>query len=291
MDSKSPSSKLGSLAAVMAVGALVAACSVAGSGGGSPEVSTGPNPTPAGGFYLRAWQTQALAPQYTFGWMPVVTIANGTYIDGNVVVPAIYPGPLWSPPFARSISQQGIDTIVAEAQKQGLLGSRSNFEESMMPGGISAHIDLSVNGKTYSLTGQPDLLTRCRCVPEPGQPAAFSAFWQKLTGLDAWIPADLGPSAAFEPSRVAVLTVPPVTPAEGFTPQVVDWPLAVKFVDFGTAMGWQESRCGVVSGTDLEKLLPLLRNGNQLTRFKDSSGLERSLQARALVPNEPSPCG
>ena len=38
---------------------------------GRPDASP-----PAGGFYLRAWQTQALAPQYTFGWLPAVTIAG-----------------------------------------------------------------------------------------------------------------------------------------------------------------------------------------------------------------------
>jgi hypothetical protein len=269
---------------------LVAGCTAGSGAGPTAEPSSPDGPPPAGGFYLRAWQTQALAPQYTFAWLPVTTIANGIYIDGQIAVPAIYPGPLWAGPVARSISQKGIDAIVAEARRLEMLGSRTDFIESPAAGSILGHIDLAVDGKVYNLTGDPSLLARCRCIPDPGTPAAFAAFWQRLTDLAGWLPDELGPSEPYEPSRIAVLTVPPSGPATGITANEVTWPLATPFADFGEPMGSETMRCGVVWGTDLAVLLPLVKTSSQLTRFVDSRGARISLQVRALVPDEPSPC-
>jgi hypothetical protein len=97
---------------------------------GTSTPSPSPSPAPSGsssanGFYLRAWQTQALAPQYTFAWLPLATISDGKFIDGMVAVPAIYPGPLWVGPSVRRSAPKGIDAIVAEARKQGLLGQKA----------------------------------------------------------------------------------------------------------------------------------------------------------------------
>jgi len=153
----------------------------------------------ANGFYLRSWQTQALAPQYTFDSLPLVTISDGQFIDGMVAVPAIYPGPLWTGLSARPISANGIDAIVVEARKQGLLGTKSDFADQTMAGAALGHIRLIVDGKTYDLTGDPDALTRCRCVPESGTSAAFAAFWQKLSDLDAWLPAELAAPLRMSP--------------------------------------------------------------------------------------------
>src|SRR5664280_3452396 len=83
-------------AAGLLVAALVlAGCVGSGSGGsggsGGPSSSPAPSAAPStpvsiGGFYLRAWQTQALAPQYTFGWLAPVTISDGQFIDGNIAI-------------------------------------------------------------------------------------------------------------------------------------------------------------------------------------------------------------
>jgi hypothetical protein len=272
------------------VSALVAGCTAGSGAGPTAEPSSPDGSPPAGGLYLRAWQTQALAPQYTFAWPPLATIANGTYVDGQVAVPAIYPGPLWVGPSAQTITQKGIDAIVAEARRQGLLGDRTDFTDSPALGSTLGHLDLAVDGKVYSLTGDPSLLTRCRCIPDPGTPAAFAAFWQRLTDLAGWLPDELGPSEPYEPSRIAVLTVPPSEPAAGITANEVPWPLATPFAGFGKPMGSEAMRCGVVSGADLAALLPVVRTSSQLTRFVDSRGARMSLQVRALVPDEPSPC-
>jgi hypothetical protein len=291
------------LAGALAISILFAGC-VTGAGGAgsstpgeSPSASTSGSPSagPSGsssanGFYLRVWQTQALAPQNMFDWLPVVTISDGKFIDGRVAVPAIYPGPLWIGLSVRTISAKGIDAIVAEARKQGLLDTKVDFADQAVPGAVLGHIQLIVDGKTYDLTGDPDALTRCRCIPAPGSSAAYAAFWQELSDLDAWLPAELGSSAPYEPERVAVLAAPPSEPASGITPNEVAWPLSMPFSAFGTALGNDGSRCGVVSGADLAKLMPVIQAQNQLTRFVDSAKVKDSLKVRVLVPGEEGPC-
>jgi hypothetical protein len=285
------------------VAALVAGC-VTGSGAAAPPAgspsaapssgageASSPSPTPNPSFYLRAWQTQALAPQYTFGVLPQATISGGVFINGLIAVPAIYPGPLWVQPVAQTISQAGIDAIVAEARKDGLFDGNSEFIDQALMGGVDAHLVMVVDGTTYDLTGDPTALTRCRCAnPDPGTAAAFAAFWQKLTGLNEWLPDDLGPSAPYEPARLAVLAMPPSEPATGVTANQVPWPLATPFSKLGTAMGNETFRCAVVSGADLEILLPVVKQSSQITRFEDSEGTADSLVVRALVPGEASPC-
>jgi hypothetical protein len=55
-------------------------------------------------------------------------------------------------------------------------------------------------------------------------------------------------------------------------------------------MGNDANRCAVVSGADLGKLEPVVKQSNQLTRFVDSAGVKDSLQVRVMVPGEPNPC-
>jgi hypothetical protein len=305
MLSISPRSSLGArLAGVVALSIALAGCVAAGGGGSTGPTSPTQPPSeapsasalaaPSGassasGFYLRAWRTQALAPQYTFTWLPVATVSGGQFIDGMVAVPAIYPGPLWVGPSVRTITQKGIDTIVAEARQLGLLGSKSDFTGTPRPGAAVGHIQLVFDGKTYDLTGNPDSPI-VASTPSPGTGGAFDAFWQKATSLAMWIPDELGPSSPYEPARLAVLALPPTDATSGIAPREVPWPLATPFAAFGSAMGNDASRCAVVAGADLATLLPVVRQSNQLTRFVDSAGVKDSLLVRVMVPDEPSPC-
>jgi hypothetical protein len=87
------------------------------------------------------------------------------------------------------------------------------------------------------------------------------------------------------------MVVPPATASSGLPTNEVAWPLA-DFATFGVLMPGASdgSRCGTVFGDDLDSLLPVILNANQLTVFVDGSGAKQSLNGRALVPLEPSPC-
>jgi hypothetical protein len=279
---------------------LVLAGCVAGTGGrasSSPTASSAPEasatPTdsaPAGGFYLRAWQTQALAPQYTFGWLPVVTIADGRYIDGRVAIPAIYPGPIYIGPFERTISAKGVEAIVAEARADGLLGDKSDFNTRVAPGSITAHIRIVIDGVTHDLTG-PMPTDASTTTIAPGTAGAFAAFWNRVGTIETWLPGELGQSETYSPASIAILLAPPADAPTGITAREVAWPLASPFSAFGGPYGGSVYGCATVTGADLAKLLPVVQASNALTRFVDSTGAKVSLQVRVLLPGEASPCG
>jgi hypothetical protein len=241
------------------------------------------------GFYLRAWRSQALPLQSTFGWLPAVTIADGKFYDGMVAIPAIYPGPIYTALSYRPISSKGIDQIVGEARTDGLLGTKSDFVEQPMPGSITCHVQLIVDAVTHELTGQCASAVAQNSVA-PGSSDAFAAFWNRLTSLSVWLGPELGSSTVFVPSSLAVLVGPPAEAQSGIAPNEKPWPLTTPFASFGSPMGSADSRCAVVSGADLALLLPAVEAGNQLTRFVDSQAVKRSLEVRVLLPGEPGPC-
>ncbi|HYM82775.1 MAG TPA: hypothetical protein VEY67_01315 [Candidatus Dormibacteraeota bacterium] len=275
---------------VATLAAALAGCVAAGPNGSS---SPGASPSPTG-FSLLAWTTQAVAPESAFATPARLAIADGRLIDTAVAVPAIYPGPLLVEPFARPISAHGIATIEDALRAGGLTISR-DFTGGTLPGGVVAHLAVVLDGQRVELSGDPTRLVRsdcasgARCVPEPGTPEAFAAFWQQLTGdPDSWLGADLGAQARYDAERLAILAVPPVPAAAPIEPGTVAWPLA-PFSSFGTA--YAGGRCGTVSGAGAGTLLPVLRIANSITRFRDSTGDTRSLVTRVLLPGETDACG
>ena len=252
-----------------------------------PTPTTNPNPSssPSAAFYLRGWYTQALAPKYTFSWLPPVTISDGAYINGNVAVPAIFPGPLMILPVARPMSDAGIATLEDEAQSLGLLQGNGDFTGgNPKPGAKLAHIELVIDGVKHELTGDPSLSVLCdrgRCTADPGTPQAFTAYWNELGMLDLWMPDQLGASAQYTPERVALLlTDPGDTAAWSPPPTLVDWPLDTQLASAG---------CLTLTGDDLATMLPVLQSANSLTLFAQA-GTYRQPAVRPLVPGEPSPC-
>lgn len=225
----------------------------------------------------------------------MLTIKDGIAIDGNVAVPAIYPGPLLIVPFSRSISAAGIAAIVDEARRLGLLGDVTDFTgDSVMPGSRVGQIRLVVDGLTYDLVGNPDLAVRCggaRCQADAGSPEAFGAFWQELTFLDSWVGTELGAPGQYTPERLAVLFTDPARPEPGLEQQLATWPLDETFhvigVDFPGQAG---ARCVTLSGDDLDTVLPVLLRANQLTVFNDTVDTLRSAIAVVVVPGADSPC-
>jgi len=292
---------------VCAVAAALVGCVSAGS---TPAPTIGPcrdcaisaSPTPEGscgclssasagasdssaGFYLRAWQTQALAPQYTFGQLPEATVSDGEYIDGLVAIPTIYPGPIYTPLSTQTISDTGIAAIVAEIRADGLLAGNGDFSSGLMPGAVAAHLHLVIDGASYDLIG-PLPSGANETGAAPGGADAFEAFWNRITDLSRWLGPDLVPSVPYTPTSLAVMLMPPDTVSGPAVPADVAWPLPGTFASFGAA-GLADYRCAVVSGTELDALLPVMQNANQLTRFVDSTGAKMSLTARALLPGEP----
>lgn len=247
------------------------------------------------GFYLRAWYTQALPPGATFSWMPLLTIVDGTLIDGNVAVPAIFPGPLMITPVARWISDAGIAAIIDEARRQGLLGDVTDFTGgALMPGGQLAQLELVIDGQRRVLTGDPERIVRCggaRCIADPGTPEAFAAFWQQLVNAQSWLGSELGATVQYQPVRVALLLTAPQANDPQLSPAPVAWPFDTPLTEAGVSFpGAEGDRCVTLSGDALAAVLPTLQTGTQLTTFVDQAGNLAAPVVRVLVPGEESPC-
>lgn len=258
---------------------------------------TPPSSAPGSGFYLRAWYAQALPPRATFSWLPVLTITDGTVIDGNVAVPAIYPGPLLIVPTARWISDAGSAAIADQARQLGLLSGETDFSgPDVMPGSRTGRLEIIVEGVSYELGGNPDAPVRCdapgRCVAEPRTPQAFAAFWQMLLNLDPWLGDELGARVPYRPETVAVLFIAPVS-AEPRLERLVTWPFDDEtFLEVGVEFpgGEPSERCRTYAGQAAATLLPVLLGADQATVFHDAVDSTRSLVAAVLVPGQESPC-
>jgi len=254
------------------------------------------SPSPAADFYLRAWTSQALPPQATFGWAPMLTIADGLLLDGNVAVPAIYPGPLTITPFARTISDEGTAALIDEARVLGLLGEQTDFTGGgIPPGGQTSQIEMVTDGQSRVLMGDPLISVACnsdgRCPAEPGTPEAFSAFWQELMSAQTLLEGALGPVGEYEPERVAVLLTAPPVEEPGLSPEPVAWPLQTPLAETGVEFPGEDGvRCVTLQGEDLAEVFPILQAGNSLTTVVDGQDTQAGLQVRVLVPREESPC-
>jgi hypothetical protein len=244
-------------------------------------------------FYLRAYFTQALPPRNTFNWLASLTVADGLLLDGNVAIPMIFPGPLTILPIARPITPAGIQMLVDEARRLGLLSDKTDYTGGQpMPGARLAQLQLIVDGVTYDLTGNPDLqivCVRAPCEAPPGTPEAFAAFWQELMMAQTWLDAELGPVQQYQPARVALLLTTPTN--QGMANRPVDWPFDTPLAEAGVEYpGEAGDRCVTLSGDALAAVWPTLRDGTQLTVFVDSAGTRAAPIVRVLVPGDESPC-
>ena len=90
------------------------------------------------GYWLRMTTSQAIPPLDRFGLPPTSIItADGQYLVQGIV-PAIFPGPLVIPMFARQVSDEGRAEIIQWARDLGLLDGQTDFTgDNALPGGIT----------------------------------------------------------------------------------------------------------------------------------------------------------
>jgi hypothetical protein len=267
----------------------LAACSGAGP---SPSPPPSPGATPESGVLLRVTQLQALPPAATFPWTPSIVIT----LDGRVLVggavPAIYPGPILAPIIERQLSPAGWGAIVAEARRAGLLSGAGDFTSGEVPpGGVTARLQLAVDGRDHDLVGDPSRVMMCitaPCDPAPGSPEAFAGFLVRLSDLASWLPGALGPERVHVPAGFAVLVGQPPTEEPGLSGPLVAWPLAAGFAGLGKPLAdGSGGRCGTLAGADAAALWPALQAATQLTRWSDPvDGSLHGIVVRPILPGD-----
>jgi hypothetical protein len=122
--------------------------------------------------------------------------------------------------------------------------------------------------------------------------AALYALETKLAELRSWLPAgSVGEDAPYEPTamRVYVTDGAPGGPGGALHEPDVTWPLATPLAAFGapipTPLAGGPTRCGVVDGPDLLKLLRKVEVANELSPWV-SEGRRFALSFRPLLPDE-----
>jgi hypothetical protein len=287
---------------VTALTVIVAACSSSnGTPNGTPSgASTSPvgsTPVPsmdpaAQTYWLRATFTQALPPLNRFGGQSYAVITGDGQSVTQLALPTVYPGPLLPNLVARQVTEAGRTAILKSARDLGLLNGTSDFNTGpLLAGGVSGRIELTVDGKRVTITGNPNALMECvttPCEPPPGSAAAFAEFWRELGDLPSWIPNEMSPESAYVAPAYAILVGPAPEQDPNFTQPPLDWPLAQPLALFGGPVANGSYRCGTVSGTDADTLLPSLQAANQLTQWVQGPKTNATfgLTVRPMVPGE-----
>ena len=178
------------------------------------------------------------------------------------------------------------------AESLGLLGRQTDFPAGTgIVGGITAHVELTVDGKRVTLSGSPDAEARCgtaTCSPAPSTPEAFGSFWRQLLDLQTLLGSELGPETAYTPTTYSILVGAAPVPDPALGANIVDWPLAASLATFGVAVANGQARCATVTGDTAATLGRAFAKANSLSQWTQDPATSASfgLTVRALVPGE-----
>jgi hypothetical protein len=279
-------------AALLAIAAIAVACvGSAGAAGSTPS----PKPVDPDKVIFRvSWEGGFVTPDMLLGRLPMVAV----YADGRVItegpVLAIYPGPFMPNLQERTLSEAGLERLIALARDTDLLKD--------------VH---------YTFPGIADATDTVLEINLDGESHRVSAYALAEAGLEGEIapgieipPADVEGRAALREFIDALMTIPEtdsvdqphayefaalrlyVKPAEivensefpGEQPPIA-WPLDDLAAAGEAIDNPSVDRCLVLEGDDLETVLPLLQGANQLSVF-ESEGEVYSLIPQPLYPGE-----
>jgi hypothetical protein len=283
---------------IAAVAILASACGRlndggpgAGGSGGSGTTGAISHPTGAGDLVLRVEYQGGFVPyEFTLSSVPFWSLFG----DGTLIVTGpqieIYPQPALPPLIRTPITEDGVQAILEEAQAAGLMDGDRDYGDMCIADAATTVFTTNANGTTsvvsaYALeVGQP--AGSCGSKRDAEARAALAAFQTKLGDLKRWLPpGSVGAEEPFRPSEMRVYVLPyqgdPELPQEA-----MDWPLDAPLSTFGEPLADQpDTRCGVISGEELDTVYADARSANQLTPWV-SEGTKYRLILRPLLPDE-----
>lgn len=286
------------VALVALIALVAAACTAAGTGPtSSPSASAAPNgivyPTGARDLVLRLRYVGGfMAPAAHLISLPAVSV----YGDGTVIVPgpqiAIYPGPALPNLQRATISAAGMQILLEAARTAGLLGPDAHYDLGGIMDASTAEFTVKADGQIHTVSAYA--LMEGGGSPEGTDPdvaaarAKLALFQGQLTGLEALLDAEIGPWSEYEADALQLLVSSGAPDdGQGLAQQPIDWPLSTSLAGFGSSLPalMQGQRCGVVSGSDIDDLMPLLKAANALTPWTDE-GASFGIAVRPLLPAE-----
>lgn len=218
------------------------------------------------------------------------------YGDGTVLVPD-YTGtpdvaPAVPPMLVTTISEAGLQKILAAAGDAGLLGKNGHYEGGIMPEASTTTFTLTADGHTHTIS--------VLALGKAGGDPSTQEIRDKLAAFEAAlqdVPTLVGASnvtaaqAPFQPTGLEVF----VATYDGATPsKTLAWPLATPLASFGQAIASNNSgggirgpslTCGIVTGADLASLMPILATATPDSAW-NSDGSLYTLTIRPELPDE-----
>jgi len=287
--------KVRSLAAPLGVLVfLTVACAnsstTSGGGGGADAIVS---PTGAGDLVLRiSYEGGLVSTDYVLTALPTFSLLG----DGEAVAPGaqtmIYPGPALPPMVSTQLTGGGMQALLQDAIDAGL-----DHDASYTDLGVMGIADASTTVFTLT-TGGRTHVTKAYALGElgPKKPDGMSAeefaartalldFVSVTTNLKDGLPAgSVDAEGTYVPDELR-LFVSDYRRDSQLDEPAQTWPLDTPLADFGEPATLPATRCGTVSGADLDAVLPLAQEANQLTPWK-SDGATYAIAFRPLLPDE-----
>jgi hypothetical protein len=218
-------------------------------------------------------------PAVTFQQTPAVLVSG----DGRVFSPGaqieIYPGPLLPAVQVQTITETGIQNLLAAADDAGLLADIDYTIDSNVADASTATVVISADGNTWTHEAYALGFAGPDGVEPTPERQALLAFVTQLTELSKLAGAEnLGETSLFEPTEYAIEATPvddlSAYGSDGIEPTLEEWPsdVSVRLVDASSCVTLPASEVG-----------DLLASANQLTFFTDAD-VTYQVVARPVLP-------
>ena len=217
------------------------------------------------------------------------------YSDGQTFAPGAitlqYPGPAVLPVTRGKLTDAQIEQVAEAAEKAGLTGEPRDYGQPPVADAPTTTITVVIDGQTRTASiealqeAPPDMGENDQ--PPPGMSEESLEARREAREFVEFVGSLLEPgeAAEHEPDRYRVLPLavdrnePRPAAEEGLEPQVRDWPFP--------HIALIENECTPVTGPDAVNFRQALREANEMTHWKTSSGELFNLAVRPVLPHEP----
>lgn len=239
-----------------------------------PPVTGIEHPLGADEVVLRlSWEGGFVPAEMLFVRLPRVLVSGDGSVYFQGAMPAIYPGPLLPSVLVGRIGEEELQKILVAARDGDMFRTVTYKQPDIgIADAPNTLLVINANGETYThdayalgIGGEetdPDRIT-------------FQKFVELLEPLAAGLP-DSKPFAA-ERFAIRATNAADAPPADGVTPNEVEWPTAA-----GVSLA-SASECAVV---EAGRIGSLFNEATQITRFTEG-GIKYVLVVRPLLPGDP----
>lgn len=250
-----------------------------------PPVDSGAafsHPTGADDVVFELAQVGGFVPiEFAFQQTPSILVSGDGRLFRPGAVPAIYPGPLLPAVSVESISEDGIQALLAAADEAGLLTHVDYDARMEIADAPTTRLTINVDGETYVHSADALGLELDEVSPER---QALAAFVEQLADLGSVVGVDeLGEQTMYEPDSYGIRAMPVGDLSEyggdGIEPTVVAWP-----TESGVVLA-DAADCTIVPA---DSFGTTFAESNQLTFF-DDGGTTYQVLVKFILPGVTCP--